>query len=85
MLNVVDEKWRRSQIVDGHVKEALYLFLMQIHRDQMRHAGFGEHLGDEFGDDAAALLHLGLLRVGQIGYDADDVARARRLACVAHD
>ncbi len=47
--------------------------------------GFGQHFSYELGDDAAALLHLRLLGIGQIGYDADDVARTRRLARIAHD
>jgi hypothetical protein len=51
----------------------------------MGHASFGEHFGYEFGDYAAAALHLGLLRVGQVGYDTDYVAGAGRFASVAHN
>ena len=51
----------------------------------MSHAGFFEHLGHELRHDASAILHLRLLRVGQVRYDAYDVACTRRLARIAND
>lgn len=35
LLNVLQQEWRSPQVVHGECKEALDLFLVQIHRDYM--------------------------------------------------
>ncbi len=57
---------------------------MKVHCDQVCHARFGQHLRHQLRYNAAALLHLRLLGIRQVRYDADYIPGTGGLAGVAH-
>lgn len=85
LLDVLQQEGRGAQVVNGYVEEALDFLLMQIHGDYVRQPRGAHHFGQQLGDNAATLAHLALLRVRQIGYDADYGASRGCLAGIGHD
>ena len=63
-LNVLYEKWRRPQVINGEVKEPLYLLVVEIHGNEVGHPRLGHHICEQFGRYAAPLSHLAVLAVG---------------------
>lgn len=85
LLNVLKQEGRGAQVVNGYVEEALDFLLMQIHGNYMRQTRGAHHFGQQLRHNAATFAHFTLLRVRQIGYDADYGASRRCLASIGHD
>ena len=60
---MLNEEGGSPQVVNGKVEEALELLDVEVHGDDVGHAGLGEHGGQQLGRDAAPLSHLALLGV----------------------
>lgn len=84
LLNVLKQERRGPQVVHRAIKEALDLLLVQVHCDQVRQSRLAHHLGEQFRDNAATLSHLALLRVRQVGNDADNGPGRGGLTGVRH-
>jgi hypothetical protein len=59
ILDVLDEKWRSSKVVDGAVEEAEALLGVEVDRDDVVVAALDHQLGQEFEGNVAAASHLG--------------------------
>ncbi len=58
--------------------------MVQVNGDNVRVACLADQLGEQPGGNGAPLSLLGLLSIGQVGQNANDVLCRRRLASVAH-
>ena len=82
-LNVLYEERRRPKIINGKIKEPLYLLVVEIHGNEVGHSRFCHHVCEQLGSDAAPLSHLAVLAVGEVRHYPYDLFRRRRLGCVA--
>ena len=58
-MDVLDEKGRSSQVVDGAVEEAEALLGVEVDGDDVVEAAFDHQLGKKFEGNVAAASHLG--------------------------
>lgn len=73
--DILDGSGFGVEIVDGDVKEALYLRRVQVHRDDVVATCFAQHVGDELGGDGRpGLVFLVLSGVKEVGDDGGDTA-----------
>ena len=59
LLNILDEKWRSSEIIYGTIEETLALFRMHVNCYDMIETSFGQHLSHQFQGNIASSPHLG--------------------------
>ena len=68
ILNVLDQKWRRSKIVDGAVEESETLLGMEVDRYDVVVATLDHQLGQKFERYVAATSHFGCnIEQGMLG------------------
>jgi hypothetical protein len=73
--DVLDGSGFGVEIVNGDIKEALYLRGVEIHRNDVIAARFAQHVGNELGGDGRpGLVFLVLSGVEEVGDDGGDAA-----------
>ena len=74
------------QVIDGHVKKALDLRGVQVHRQHAIGTRTSDHVGDQLGRDRHSSFVLAILsRVAEVGNDRRDARSAGSFATVNHD
>lgn len=61
-----------------------YLFVVQINGDNVRKSGFTDELSEKLRGNGTSLSLFGLLSVGQVGQNSDDILCCGSLASVGH-
>ena len=84
-MDVLQKKRTGSQVIDGTVEKPLRLFLVEVHRDDVRQTGIAHHFRQQLRHDAPPLPHLALFTVRQVGNYGNDRLGRRRFASVRHD